>query len=147
MKTRIKDEYALALDRMTRYLALRDHSRHELQQKLRRAFSDEIVTRVLEEAEGHGWLAAEEVIAERAARALGTKCKSRRYIEGALRKRRLPVPPRDDKAELEKIRALLQRKFGSATELSLDDKAKAVRFLKYRGFEDRSIRQVLNEKP
>lgn len=147
MKTRTKDEYAQALDRMTRYLALRDHSRYELQQKLSRVFSPEIVAKVLDEADGNGWLAPEEVIAERAARALARKHKSQRYIEGALRKRKLPVPPRDDDAELEKIRELVERKFGTATGLSFTDKAKAFRFLKYRGFDDRNIRQVLNEKP
>jgi SOS response regulatory protein OraA/RecX len=147
MRTKTKNEYTQALDRMTRYLALRDHSRYELQQKLSRAFSEEIVARVLDEADANGWLAPEEVIAERAARALGRKFKSQRYIEGALRKRRLPVPPRDNEAELEKIRDLVERKFGPAADLSFEEKAKAFRFLKYRGFDDRSIRQVLNEKP
>lgn len=146
MKTKTRDEYTRARDRISRYLALRDHSRYELQQKLSRFFSEEIVARVLNEAESHGWIAPEEVIAERAAKALSRKCKSQRYIEGALRKRRLPIPPRDTENEIDKIRQLVERKFGPAAELSFEEKAKAFRFLKYRGFDDRSIRQVLNEK-
>lgn len=147
METKTRDEYSRALDRITRYLAARDHSRFELRQKLNRFFSEDVVAQVLAEAENRGWIASEETIATRAAAALGRKGKSQRYIESALKKRRLPVPERDTDAELEKIRQLVERKFGTAAELSFEDKAKAFRFLKYRGFDDHSIRQVLNEKP
>lgn len=141
-----KNDYSRALDSLTRYLALRDHSRHELKTKLLRRFSPELVERLMTEAEDHGWLISEEQIAERLVLALERKQKSRRYIEVQLRKRRLPVPAANEDSEAEKIRHLVHRKFGEG-QLSFEDKAKAYRFLKYRGFSDRAIRQVLNEKP
>lgn len=140
-----RNELARARDRLTRYLALRDHSLHELRTKLERNFERELVDKVLEEADANGWLTPEEQIAERLAAALGRRNKSHRYIEAQLRKRKLPVPLAEADDEIERIRHLVERKFGTDS-LSFEDKAKAYRFLKYRGFGDRAIRQVLNEK-
>jgi SOS response regulatory protein OraA/RecX len=131
---------------MNRYLALRDHSRFELQQKLLRRFEAEVVDKVLAEAEERGWLPSEEAVAVQIAAMYARQNKSRRYIEGQLRKRRLPVPAADGDAEVEKVRALLERRFGPPGDLSFEERAKAFRFLKYRGFDDRWIKQVLNEK-
>lgn len=142
-----RSEYQRALDRISRYLALRDHSRFELKTKLSRHFDAKIVESVLAEAEERGWVASEEDIAARAALSYRRSLKSRRYIEGQLRKKRLPVPPRDDEAEVEAIRALVERKFGTSSGFSFEERSKVYRFLKYRGFDDRCIRQVLNEKP
>jgi SOS response regulatory protein OraA/RecX len=145
MKTRTtKSQYAQALDLLTRYLALRDHSRYELQSKLSKRFEPEIVSQVLAEAEAAGWIAEDAVIAERAARSWRNKLKSRRYIEGQLKKRHLPLPARDPESEMQTARALLEKRFGPARELSFDDKGKAYRYMKYRGFDDRTIRMVLN---
>lgn len=139
---RPRNEYAQALDRLTRYLALRDHSRYELKTKLLRRFDAELVDRLMHEAEANGWLVAEDQIAERLVLALERRNKSRRYIEAQLMKRRLPVPRAEEENEIEIIRKLVERKFG-VDKLSFEDKAKAYRFLKYRGFKDRAIRQVL----
>lgn len=132
---------------MTRYLALRDHSRYELKQKLSSQFPPEVVAQVLTQAEARGFIGNEDEIAARAALAYQRRGKSRLYIEGQLRKRGLPVPPPDDDVELKTVRDLITRKFGDLTELTRDDYPKVVRFLKYRGFPDRLIRQVLYEKP
>lgn len=139
-----RSEYARALDLLTRYLALRDHSRLELERKLSRRFEADLVARVLEEADAHGWIGEPEDIAARAASALQRRMKSRRYVEGQLRKRGLPLPPRDDEKELANARALIERKFGAPTDLSFEERARAFRFLKYRGFEDRLIRMVFH---
>lgn len=96
------------------------------------------------EAEENGWLTAEDQIAERLVLALERRQKSRRYIEGQLKKRRLPIPKGEAENEIEIVRNLVERKFGSE-KLSFEERAKAYRFLKYRGFADRAIRQVLNE--
>jgi regulatory protein len=145
MKTRTtKSEYARALDLLTRYLALRDHSRHELQTKLGRRFSEETIAKLLLEADENGWLAPEDKIAASAQAAWQRRLKSRRYIEGQLRKRRLPLPPRNDEIELENGRALVERKFGTPHQLSFEERAKAFRYLKFRGFDDRTIRMVFH---
>ncbi|MGE0527770.1 MAG: regulatory protein RecX [Bdellovibrionales bacterium] len=148
--------YARAQDALTRYLALRDHSRFELRTKLLRRFPPEVVDRVLAEADENGWLPSEEIMAKRAVESYERKLKSRRYIEGQLRKRGLPVPDattasefepevEEESVEVQKARALVERKFG-AHKLSFEERAKAFRYLKYRGFEDRWIRQVLSGK-
>lgn len=139
-----KTEYARALDLLTRYMALRDHSRHELKQKMSKKFELALIQQVIADADANGWIPPEEVIAERAARAWRGRLKSRRYIEGQLRKRQLPLPARDSENEAATARELIEKKFGPATELSYDDKGKAYRFMKYRGFDDRTIRMVLN---
>lgn len=96
------------------------------------------------EAEENGWLVSEEQIAERLVLAFERRQKSRRYIEGQLKKRRLPIPKGEAENETEIARRLVERKFG-IEKLSFVDKAKAYRFLKYRGFEDRAINEVLNQ--
>lgn len=94
-------------------------------------------------------LAPEDQIAERLALALARRHKSQMYIEGQLRARGLPVPrftaEDTEGTELENIRHLVERKFGTGP-LTFENKEKAYRFLKYRGFEDGAIKQVLNEK-
>ena len=139
-----KSEYTQALDVLSRSLALRDHSRLELQEKLSRRFAPELVEQVMNEADGKGWLLPERDIAARAALTWQRKLKSRRYIEAQLLKRGLPVPDRDDEAELETVRSLVEKKFGLLK--CKEDRAQAQRYLKYRGFDDRTIRMVLNAK-
>jgi regulatory protein len=136
---------------------MRDHSRFELKTKLSRRFEDEVVESVLAEASERGWLAPDEEIAARAALAYARKLKSRRYIEAQLRKRGLPLVSLAFEEELgldgeaaageaTRARALAERKFGDLSALDYEGRARVFRFLKYRGFEDRWIRQVLNEK-
>lgn len=140
-----KTEFLRALDSIARLLAMRDHSLHELKTKLSRRFDAEIMSAALSEAEVRGWLSDEAAIAERLAGALARKNKSRRYIEAQLKKRRLPTIHLDSDSELEKAKELLLRKFGEE-KLTYEDKAKAFRFLRNRGFDDRSIRQVLKDE-
>jgi SOS response regulatory protein OraA/RecX len=143
----VSSAYARALDALTRYLALRDHSLYELRTKLGRRFEPELVEKLLNEAELNGWLTPEEQIAERLALSLARRHKSQMYIDGQLRQRGLPPVKTEAEGagELESIRHLVERKFGTGP-LSYDDKGKAYRFLKYRGFKDSAIRQVLNEE-
>ena len=139
-----RTEYKRAVDRLKRYLAARDHSRFELVQKLTRLFAPELVDRVLCEASARGWLAPDAEVATRAALAYERQNKSRGYIEARLRQRHLPLPVLSPAAELDKIRALVERRFGLLAELSETDRPRVVRFLKYRGFEDQLIRQVIH---
>ncbi len=140
-----KTEVLRATDSIARYLALRDHSQHELRQKLARRFDSQIIDLAMAKAETYGWLSDENLLAERLVGVLARKNKSRRYIEAQLRRRRLPVVGLTGDDELAKARELLVRKFGEE-KLSFEDKAKAFRFLRNRGFEDRWIRKVLNNE-
>ena len=145
-----RSEYLRAWDRLTRFLALRDHSRSELEVKLRqREFTPDLVERVLDDAEKHGLITSEVAIASRQREILDRRLKSRRFIDEQLRRRQLPLPApgeRDDEIELGKMRELIQRKYGIPDQLSLDERRRAFRFLQYRGFEDRSIQRVLNHE-
>jgi regulatory protein len=138
----VKAEFNRALDSVARFLAMRDHSQHELKTKLKRRFEEPLVEAVVAEAEARGWLIPEERIAENLVAALERRGKSFAYIQLQLRKRRLPVPAMNSENEIEKARQLLVKKFGEE-KLSYEDKAKAFRFLKYRGFPDSAIRKAM----
>ena len=136
-----------ALNALAGYLAARDHSRHELKTKLSRRFSESVIEQVLSEAEARNWLPAPEEIARRAALAWQRRHKSRRYIEGQLRKRQLPLPPRDaenENIERQNVRLLVEKKFGPPQELTFEERVHAQRFLRFRGFDDHTIRTVLH---
>lgn len=137
-----EDNFAKAFHRLASYLAARDHSLFELKSKLSRRFDEDTVQRVLSAAHERGWLTSDEKIAGQLIRALERRNKSWRYIELQLRKRRLPVPPKTSGSEQAAIQALLEKKFGGVT-LPYEEKLKAIRFLKYRGFKDQEIKQVL----
>jgi len=139
------DNFRRALDTVARLLALRDHSLHELRQKLARRYEEALIESVLVEAEARNWLLNEQDVAKRLCEQLGRRGKSRGYINAQLRKRRLPEVAMAGEDELQKARELLVKKFG-AEKLSYEDKGKAYRFLKYRGFEDQWIRKALNDE-
>jgi len=135
-----------AVESLTRYLAMRDHSELELRTKMRRYYEPDIVERAIAFARERDWLLAPEKLAQKATEELHRRKKSFRYIQNALRKRGLPVTREDTNDEMEKIRQLLRSRFVEGDDLSYEEKAKAYKFLKYRGFDDALIRKVLNEK-
>lgn len=140
-----ENEFKKALDSVARWLALRDHSLYELKTKLERRYDSKVAADALGEAEARGWLVDDEQIAERLAASLSRRGKSQGYIAAQLKKRRLPAVAGDPESELEKARACLVRKFGEE-KLTFEQKGKAYRFLKYRGFDDRSIRKAINNE-
>jgi SOS response regulatory protein OraA/RecX len=140
-----KGDFNRALDSVARLLAMRDHSVFELKQKLGRRFEEDLVNMVLEEAESRRWLIPEEDVARRLSESLSRRGKSAGYIQAQLRKRRLPEQEVNHEDELEKARSLLVKKFG-AEKLSYEDRAKAYRYLKYRGFADQWIRKAINNE-
>lgn len=141
-----RSSFDRAFEALARYLRIRDHSRFELQTKLERRFDAATVAEVLTHAARKRLLLNEKSVAENLVEQLVRKHKSRRFIEVELERRRLPKPEFTLKeTELANMRLLLKRKFG-VQPLSLEDQAKAYRFLKYRGFDESSIQQVINEK-
>ncbi len=141
------EDLSKAIEHLTRYLAARDHSEPELRTKLKRLFSPALIDQAIGYAKERNWLLAPEILAEKAAREFGRRKKSHRYIQGQLRRKGLPSTQCQGDEEIEKMRQLLKGKFGGDAILNDEEKAKAYRFLKYRGFEDALIRKVLHEKP
>lgn len=137
-------EFTQALDKLASYLGIRDHSRLELQEKLSKNFSPEVIDRVIAEAESKNWLPSEDEIATRAALVFQRKLKSRRYIDSQLEKRGLPRPPRDDAAEQATALKVVEKKFGPVGELEVEQRQQALRYLANRGFDENTIRMVLN---
>ena len=143
------DDLIRARTRLTRYLAMRDHSAAELMLKLARYHPPAMIDRVIADAAAAGLLASDEQIARRKIESFARRLKSRRYIEARLREKGLPVPfpgEDDDAVEVAKARELVAGKFGDPLELSIEERGVAFRFLQYRGFEDRHIKRVFSHE-
>lgn len=136
-----------ALNAIAFYLARRDHSVHELRQKMRRRHSPEAIEAALKEAADRRLLVDNETLARQWAEALGRKKRSRQFIEAYLRKHKLPLVALDPENELEKCRRLLETKFGKSASFSREEQPKVIRFLRYRGFDGSTIKRVIYEKP
>ncbi len=133
-----------ALTRLQMLLAKRDHSIHELHQKLSRDFPHEEIIEALNVAAENNWLVDEKTLASRFAEELSRKKKSARYIQQNLKKRGLTAPPLDEETEISKAQALLEKRFGQMSGFSFQEKQKAYNYLAYRGFSPSVIRTVIN---
>jgi regulatory protein len=133
--------------RALRYLTRREHSRSELERKLRpHAQSTEILQGVLGELEGRKLLSNHRFAESR------TRVLSRKY--GAARIRQdlkargvdeetiAQVAPSDD---LERARAILARKYREPA-TSAEEKAKRSRFLQSRGFSGEIISRLMSSR-
>lgn len=139
-----------ALQKTMDYLGVRDHSRYELEQKLRRLeFSKEDIAYALNHVEASGWLPPPEVLAEKVAQQLHRKKKSHMYILGYLRQKKLPSVNRDSEIEREKAKKLLLYHFSRLSKGSRDAKnslpKKMAQFLQNRGFDRETIAKVVHE--
>lgn len=141
--------YQKALNKAADLLARRNHSEKELREKMSRFFEPELIDRVIEEAWERHWLLPPEELAENAAKSWSRSNKSARYIREQLKKRGLPPVDVDEDEELQKMRTLLEKKFRlsdpESANLNYEDRVKAYRYLKYRGFADSLIRKVIHE--
>lgn len=128
-------------------LARREHSRAELARKLETAgFAREEIALLLDAFEAKNWLSdqrfAESYVADHRARAGSIK------LAYDLRQRGVPSSiiesllndGRD--SELERARAVWQKKFGAAP-ADMADKARQMRFLQSRGFTPEVIRRAI----
>jgi regulatory protein len=130
------------------YLARREHSRAELATKLRRFLQpEEDLEALLDDFEQRGWLSEARLVqavldapARRgAARVLHDL--RRRGVEPALiEAARRPLLD----GELDAARSLWGRRFGRPA-LDAADRARQIRFLRYRGFAPTTIERVLRE--
>ena len=142
--TKSKSDFSRAWDRLVRLLARRDYLERELIPRLEAHVPPPLLEDILNEARARGLIPTDDAVAARLCETYEVRLKSARYIADQLSRRGLtPLPRADfDENELAKARELIMRKFGDPLSLSTDERARAFRFLNYRGFEDRFIRRV-----
>jgi regulatory protein len=151
--TAAKRPYEQAMNSAVRILANRDHSKYELKQKLRqRGFTRKVIDTVMLECERFNYIndrrTAQVYISQ-----LKRKCFGKRYIQMALKKKRLSGTEIEnilqenypDADELDKAGKLLAKKM-EAFERESDQKKKRekiYRFLYARGFSTAVIREFV----
>ncbi|MCC6138520.1 MAG: regulatory protein RecX [Bdellovibrionaceae bacterium] len=123
------------------YLAIREHSRLELETKLKKHnYSNDDIQTALDHAEKAGWLQTPQALALKVSENLHSKNKSYFYIEEYLNSKGLPPVPRDSERELEKAQILLKSQFSKLSKSTeKDKKQQALRFLQNRGFDSETI--------
>lgn len=135
--------------RALRYLAQREYSRRELEQKLSvyaRSCSSEKLSNVLDKLEQNGSLSAERV-AEQIVRVRRSRLGSQRIV-GELKEKGIDehligsILPYLKQTEFDTAVKIWQKKFGRLPG-SREERGKQVRFLLSRGFSMEIIRQVL----
>lgn len=129
-------------------LTRRDHARREIQQKLQsKGFSHQDIAPVLDELNQAGWLnearCAEQFIYTRRQKGYGPE---RIYRELAARgiaeetiAEHLQIT---DNAWLMEVRRVWQKHFKGAIPKTINDRAKQIRFLQYRGFTREQINSI-----
>lgn len=139
-----------ALNKAADILARRNHSEKELREKMGKFFEPDLIDKVIQEAWERHWLLPPEELAKNAAKSWSRSNKSARYIREQLKKRGLPPVEADEEEELQKMRTLLMKKFRLTDlenlQLDYDERVKAFRYLRYRGFSDGLIRKVIHEQ-
>lgn len=133
-----------AFNTILNLIAVRDHSEHELRQKLHlREFTDEEIEAALEKARHQNWMADPSSLAKRWSEQLHSKNKGLDFINASLSEKGLPSVARDEALELEKAMKLVKNKYSDLSRLSQEEKAKAARFLASRGFDSSTVRKVI----
>lgn len=139
-----------ALNKAADILARRNHSEKELRDKMSKFFEPQLIDDVIKEAWERRWLLPPDELAQSAAKSWSRSNKSAGYIREQLKRRGLPAVDIDEEEELQKMKALLEKKFrltdSENPSLNYEERVKAYRFLKYRGFSDGLIRKVIHEQ-
>jgi regulatory protein len=159
-----------ATEKIMDLLAKRNHSELELRQKLSRsctlsdapAYSEAEIEQAIAFARDNNWMLPPEEIAERTAIELGRKRKGHRFINQFLKTKGLPPVTRDADEEFRKALDVVDSKLGPSWHLDrtengegqplLDYDAKKkinqkiYRLLANRGFDDETIRRVLDAR-
>lgn len=129
-------------------VARRDHSPLEVRRKLAKSFTPEEVEAAIAWAIENRWLPdSEETLkayAEKWRPGLDRRKKGIRWMNQKLGQLGLPKIEADPETELEKARALVQRKLGAQAP-TREVRARLQRFLLSRGFEGEIIRKALAE--
>ena len=137
--------------RALRYLAQREYSRQELEQKLSihaRSCSQETLSSVLDKLEHNGFLSAERVV-EQIIRTRRSRFGSQRIVH-ELKEKGIDehlihsVLPSLKETELEAAFKIWQKKFGKVPE-TREERGKQMRFMMSRGFSMEVIQRVLSQ--
>ncbi|MCB0362918.1 MAG: regulatory protein RecX, partial [Bdellovibrionales bacterium] len=134
--TELSSNLALAMDKVVRMLARRDHSELEIKQKLNLRFDGNVIDKAIDIARRNRWIGCEKELAERVAKDLSRKKKGQYYIEKALRRKGLPLVEWNEQEEVEKAQQLVCRRFADLDKLDLETKQRVYRFLANRGFKE-----------
>lgn len=134
------------LNKIADYLARRDHSPKEIQDKLekKKIFASDEILLALQKAKDAGWFLPEDELAQKVHNYLVRKGKSYRYIQQYLKNKGLPSTDFDRLEEVQTITRQLEKKFQSFKNLEYDDKQKALRSLTQKGFDLGCCFEVLN---
>ncbi len=135
------------LTKIADYLARRDHSILEIQEKLaqKKIYDPEDVDAALQNAIAQKWFLPEGELAEKVARALNSKNKSHFFILNYLQAKGLPPVPFIEEHELKAMERCLQKKFKNFTNLNITDKQKALRMLASRGFKPELCYKIVDQ--
>ena len=137
--------------RALRYLAQREYSRQELEQKLSihaRSSTQEALSNVLDKLEQNGFLSAERVV-EQIIRTRRSRFGSQRIVH-ELKEKGIDehlihsVLPSLKETELEAAFKVWQKKFGKLPE-TREERGKQMRFMMNRGFSMEVIQRVLSQ--
>ena len=134
--------------RALRYLAMREHSRAELERKLRGPDTDAgELARTLDELEGKGFISAERVaesvLNRRSGRFGAARIRRELQDKGLDLETVQHAVERLQATEFERAREVWRRKFGEPA-LDAASRAKQMRFLAARGFGADTIRRVVS---
>ncbi len=135
------------LNKIADYLARRDHSVKEIQEKLaqKQIYDPAEISEAIQKAIDNKWFLPEEELAEKVARSLYLKNKSYYFISNYLKERGLPKVPFSPDKEASAIGKCLAKKFGNYTSLNFEDKQKAIRLLSSRGFQKEICYKVIDQ--
>lgn len=126
------------------YLAIRDHSRAELQRKLeQKKYAEHEIQTALDQLEQTGLLKATDTMAQQVYEALTLKNKSHAAILVALEAKGLPPVSYSIEDEIQKAKNLIASSLSKLSNSSDLDKKQMAHFLKNRGFDMETINAVV----
>lgn len=127
-------------------LARRNHSAHELRERLADDYPSEEIEAAIQLARESRWLLPDDEIAEGVARSLDRRKKGHRFISQYLKGKGLPSLPIDVENEINKAVELIQQRLQRPARINGRpfDRDQARRFLANRGFDDATIRKALD---
>lgn len=126
------------------YLAIRDHSRLELQRKLeQKKYPEHEIQTALDQLEKKGLLKTSDALAQQVFELLTLKNKSHAAILTALEAKGLPPVSYSMEEEIQKAKNLIASSFSKLSNSSDLDKKQMAHFLKNRGFDMETINAVV----